>query len=99
MAVTDLQAMPGIFANWPEDYRRSNSYQFYDMVVSCTYKGTQENCQKSNFTLFEHSELFNCYTFQDKDRVDLQSGPNEGLTLILYIGTFHCVVFHPKLFW
>ncbi len=86
---TDLQGMPGLFSNWPEDFRRFNSYQFYDIFVSCTYKGNQKNCQESNFKLFEHSEMFNCYTFQDKDRMALKSGPNAGLTMIVYIGKYN----------
>ncbi len=88
LPVSDLQAMPGIFANWPEEYRKLNSYQFYDIFVSCTYKGSRKNCGESNFKPFEHSEMFNCYTFQGRDRVVHTSGPNAGLTLIVYIGKY-----------
>ncbi len=93
LTATDLQAMPALFANWPGENRQLNAYQFYDLVVSCTYKGRPEYCQKSNFKLFEHSEMFNCYTFQDKDRMALKSGPNAGLTMIVYIGNFN--IFQP----
>ena len=82
----DFQTMPGVLANWPTEFIKSISYQFYDVIVSCTYKGTEESCQRSNFKLFEHSELFNCYTFQNKDVEDLTPGPENGLTMILYIG-------------
>ncbi len=88
LTTTDLQALPAVFSNLPGENRRSYAYQFYDLVVSCTYKGSEEKCQKSNFKLFEHSEMFNCYTFQDKGRMALKSGPNAGLTMILYIGKY-----------
>ncbi len=80
-----LSAMPGILANWDKNFSLKSGYTYHDIVVSCVFDGKQ--CEESDFTLFRHAEMFNCYTFHLNDSRSLQrSGPQAGLTLILYIG-------------
>ena len=80
----DLLAMPGIFANWPREFRRSVGYQYHDLIITCLYDG--ELCDHSSFRLYEHSEFHNCYTFEVSNSSYVRSGPEYGLTLLLYIG-------------
>ena len=79
-----ILAMPGIFANWPKDFRRSIAYQYHDLIIACTYEGGL--CNQSSFIVYEHSEFFNCYTFQLSNVTYVRAGPENGLTLLLYIG-------------
>ncbi len=82
----DLAASPGIFANWPKDFRRNISYQFLDLIVTCSFAGSDEKCDESQFKLFEHSEMFNCFTFQANPTENIRGGPDNGLSMLLYIG-------------
>ena len=79
---------PGIFANLPKEFRKSVSYRLRDLVMSCTFDG--QLCDWSLFRLYEHSEFFNCYTFQVSNDTYVRAGPESGLTLLLFIGQYIC---------
>ena len=82
--VHDILASPGLFANLPKDFRKSVSYQLRDLITSCTFDG--QLCDWSLFRPYEHSEFFNCYTFQVSNDTYVRAGPESGLTLLLFIG-------------
>ena len=78
--------MPGLFANWPRDFMISTGYRFHDLIVSCIFDG--HLCGQSNFILYQHPEMINCYTFQLNKTPYKRAGPEAGLTMLLYIGKF-----------
>ena len=89
--VEEILGSPGIFANLPKEFRKSASYRLRDLITSCTFDG--QLCDWSLFRLYEHSEFFNCYTFQVSNDTYIRAGPESGLTLLLFIGRYICCSF------
>lgn len=76
--------------------------QISDFLIRCTYP--DEICSQSNFSFYQNPTYFNCFTFNggnlsDDDLITKTTGPQKGLSMILYLesdngdmlynGTYH----------
>ncbi|KAK2162125.1 hypothetical protein LSH36_103g02023 [Paralvinella palmiformis] len=57
-----------------------------DFILSCTFD--MQPCNISNFVHYSTPNFFNCYTFQSFDAWGRTTGPNSGLSMILYLEAY-----------
>ncbi len=63
-------------------------YKYFDIVVHCIYGFDNRVCNQSQIELYRDATLYNCYTIKlGEDDINLL-GPQNGLTLILYVGRY-----------
>ncbi len=73
-------------SNWSPEAVYHFGYKYFDVVVHCMYGSDNRVCKQSHIELYRDAMLYNCYTVKlGGDDINLL-GPQNGLTLILYIG-------------
>ena len=86
ITVEKMRTNPAKFANLPPHVLQHIGYRFHDLVVHCVFGETDTLCNESNAILFTHDEMYNCYTLKLIQGEISDAGPNDGLSLLLYIG-------------
>ncbi len=76
----------GKMANYPLESMNYVGYSFDDLIISCTYGTLSKKCDESNTHIFTHHEMNNCYILRLDTSEFSKAGPQNGLTLLLYIG-------------
>ena len=77
---------PVKLSNFPPHVVQYIGYTFYDTIISCMYGTSDKMCNQSNAVLFTHAEMLNCYTLKLNQDAFTEPGPENGLTVLLYIG-------------
>ena len=86
ITVQKMRTNPAKLANLPPHVLQHIGYRFHDLVVNCEYGESDMLCNESNTTLFTNKEMLNCYTLKLIQGEISQTGPDDGLSLLLYIG-------------
>ena len=86
LTVEKMRTNPAKLANLPPHVLQHIGYRFHDLVVNCEYGESDMLCNESNAVLFTDEEMLNCYTLKLIQGEISDSGPNDGLSLLLYIG-------------
>ncbi len=81
-----LHAKVGWVSNLPPEEIYHVGYKFLDIVVSCVRGSQSKFCNQSKVVLYIDVMLYNCYTIKLDNNDVTESGPENGLTLILYVG-------------
>ncbi|XP_033737364.1 amiloride-sensitive sodium channel subunit beta-like isoform X1 [Pecten maximus] len=63
--------------------REDVGHDIYTMLMRCVFG--KFTCSADNFTLHQSQEYGNCYTLEGKKMIVKDSGPDQGLTLNLYM--------------
>ncbi|XP_060082850.1 amiloride-sensitive sodium channel subunit beta-like [Ylistrum balloti] len=72
-----------LFMDNPRSDRIDSGHGLSDMLLSCSFDG--RDCVASNFTRYPTAEYGNCFTLRAENFVATNSGPEYGLSLILYM--------------
>ena len=86
VAFEKILTRPGRLSNLPFKIIEYYGYRFDDMIISCIYGSSNKLCNKLDAVLYMHAEMYDCYILKLNKNEFQKSGPQHGLTLILYIG-------------
>ena len=86
IAFENILTRPGRLSNLPYKITEYYGYRFDDMIISCIYGSSNKLCNELDAVLYMHAEMYDCYILKLSKNEFQKSGPQDGLTFILYIG-------------
>ena len=79
-----INSAKGMFENINHNEIQAIGHQLEDLVMFCSYRGVACNYTR-DFTRFESPTYFNCYKYHAPDDVTVDTGPDKGITFVLFL--------------
>lgn len=80
-----LQIFKDLYMEIDKSDRQDLGHDIDDMLNGCTF--SSRTCNSSMFKLHQTSDYGNCYTISSKKFISIKSGPEGGLSLVLFLET------------